>query len=1013
MRSARFNACGESHPPSTTADECDIEPRARWNAQLALMTTNQEELTANSEEPATNNELTTNNEQRITNGRLMLIDGHALVHRAFHAVPPLTTSKGELTNAVFGFSNILIKEIGSLHPTHIIMALDRPAPTFRHVAYAEYKATRPATPQPLTSQFQRVREVAEAMHIPIYELDGFEADDVLGTLALQAEERGLPAIIVTGDLDALQLVSDGVRVLTPGRGITETLLYDTDAVRRRYGLEPAQLPDWKALVGDTSDNIPGVRGIGGKTASELLSKYGTLENLFDHLDEIAEKRRTLLEPAREQALQSKHLARIVRDAPITLRTEDSAFEDVDRAQLIGLFRELEFHSLIPRVQEMLLSGVQQAVRAPGPPGSATQLSIFETDRGNGSGSLRQASLVDAGPAVLVDVHVAPAEIAPTEVARTKADLARLVEELQSAPIFAVDTETTSTDPLRAKLVGLSFAVSGDKAWYVPVGHASGEQLVITDVIDALRPILEDASLQKTGHNLKYDYQVLRRYGVRTQALEFDTMIAAYLANPVRSGLSLTALALARLGIEMTPIESLIGKGRHQITMDLVGIETVAAYAGADAAVTFRLTEILRTELDQRELTKLFQEVEMPLVTVLADMELTGVALDTTVLGAMSSEMTRTIARLTQSIYDHAGFSFNISSTQQLGQLLFQQMKLAKGRRTKTGYSTDSDVLEALRGEHPIVDEILEHRQLLKLKNTYVDALPSLINPETGKIHTDFNQCVAATGRLSSSNPNLQNIPIRGEVGRTIRKAFVPGKQGNVLLAADYSQIELRILASMSGDERLLAAFQSGEDVHRATASAVFGVPVEKVTQDHRRIAKVVNFGIIYGIGEQRLAQETGITRAEAADFIESYNRTYSGVKAFMDRQRGHAVMYGYSETLLGRRRYIPDIHSSHPGVRAAAERAAINMPIQGTAADIIKVAMIRLHRELPERHPGAAMVLQVHDELVFDVPEHELQPVADLVCDAMVEAVTLEVPLEVEMKAGKDWYDMETVSRAG
>jgi DNA polymerase-1 len=938
---------------------------------------------------------------------LMLIDGHSLVHRAYHALPPdMMTSAGELTNAVFGFTSIVLKEIQELRPSHIVMALDRPAPTFRHRQFAEYKATRPSTPPPLTSQFQRVREVAAALHIPIQELDGYEADDVLGTLALQAQQQHMHTTIVTGDLDALQLVSEDVEVLTPGRGISDTTLYDCEAVRRRYGLEPEQLPDWKALVGDKSDNIPGVPGIGPKAASELLAAHGSLEGIFAHLGDLPPRRRELLEPYAEQAMSSRMLARIVRDAPVSLTIEDAAFADVDRSRLMNLFAELEFRSLIDRIQSLMPASAPQPPPVMVDPAEAPlrQLSMFGADGGGGNGARSE------GSTTATPVPLGAAPDTRTRVVHTRADLNDLMRDLREAGTFAVDTETTSTDPLRARLVGLSFAAHRDAAWYVPVGHAEGEQLPITEVLNALRPLLEDPAFAKAGHNLKYDYAVLARHGVGLRDLNFDTMIAAYLVNPQGRGLSLSALALGKLGVEMTPIESLIGKGKSQITMDLVDIPTVARYAGADAGVTLSLMEILRVDLQTRELTDLFVKVEMPLVPVLAEMEMVGIALDTQVLVEMSREMTAVIGDLEGRIYERACDRFNINSTAQLGKVLFQQLNLPSGRRTKTGFSTDSEVLENLRGKHPIVDEILEYRQLLKLKNTYIDTLPTLINPETGRIHTDFNQTVAATGRLSSSNPNLQNIPVRGELGRKIRRAFVPGHPGHVLLAADYSQIELRILASMSGDPRLVTAFTSGEDIHRATAAAVFNVSANEVTPDQRRIAKVVNFGIIYGIGELRLAYETGISRAEAGEFIANYNRTYAGVKSFMDSLRKEAVLYGYVSTMLHRRRYLPEINSNHPGVRAAAERAAINMPIQGTAADIIKLAMIRLHSELRERFPDAKMVLQVHDELVFDVPASDVQPVAALVRDAMEQAIELTVPLEVELKVGTNWYEMEPLA---
>jgi DNA polymerase I len=936
-------------------------------------------------------------------GKLMLIDGHALVHRAFHAIPELSTSSGELTNAVFGFTNIVLKEISELRPTHIVMALDRPGPTFRHQEFAGYKATRPPTPRPLVSQFERVRQVAEAMHIAIYEVDGFEADDVLGTLAVQAESQDIETVIVTGDLDALQLVSRHVTVLTPGRGVAETTLYDETRVRERYGLEPEQLPDWKALVGDKSDNIPGVDGIGAKTASALIAKYGSLEKLYEHLDDLPQRQRDLLEPHHGQALESKHLASIVRNVPINLDISESAWRDLDRSRLISLFGELEFRSLIERVRGMVpLAGAQRPKPAtPASKRSPQQLSIMELgDAGPATGS---GSIVDSG---------AVASGTETRVVRSREQLDQLVRELEAVECFALDCETTNTDPLRAQLVGLSFSTEERRGWYVPVGHVEPDQLPLEVALEALKPMLENERLRKVGHNLKYDLEVLNRHGISLRGMWFDTMVAAYLVNTGGRGLALGDLSLARLGIEMTPIDDLLGKGKHQVTMDRVEVEAVAPYAGADADVTLRLQGILLHELEHRDLRTLFDDVEMKLISVLADMELTGVTLDREVLQGMSAEMSEIIGRLEGEIYGLVGRRFNINSTQQLGQVLFGQLGLKSGRRTKTGRSTDNEVLESLRGEHPIVDAILEYRQLIKLRNTYVDALPLLVNPNTGKIHTDFNQTVAATGRLSSSNPNLQNIPIRGELGRTIRRAFVASGERNVLLAADYSQIELRVLASMSHDERLMQAFLAGEDIHRATASAVFGVPLEAVTADQRRIAKVVNFGIIYGIGELRLAHETGITRQEAAEFIAGYNRTYAGVKVFMDGVKKQAAAIGYVQTLLGRRRYYPDIHSMHPGLRSAAERAAVNMPIQGSAADIIKLAMISLHSKLAEHFPAAKMVLQVHDELVFDVPGDLIDEVGRVVGYEMEHALALDVPVEVEMKVGRDWYDMEPLRTA-
>jgi DNA polymerase-1 len=945
----------------------------------------------------------------IGSNRLMLIDGNSLVHRAFHALPPLSTSGGELTNAVFGFSSMLLKAIDTVHPTHVVMAMDRPSPTFRHEAFAGYKATRPRTPPELSSQFKRVREVAAALNVPICEMDGFEADDVLGTLTREAEQAGVPTVVVTGDLDALQLVSDETHVLTPRQGIAETVEYDPEAVRQRYGIEPEQLPDWKALVGDTSDNIPGVPGIGSKTASKLVASFGALEGIFEHLEDLPPKQAEALRDNREQVFQSRELATIVRDVPVDLSLETSAFVDADRSKLIELFRELEFRTLIDRIQEMIPSPAGQARRT----GPASQLSMFEEPASREAET--QVDQDDRGGVVVtstssvINQNAGSTGRTVTRVVQDEWSLERLVEELGNAPGFALDTETTSTDPLQARLVGLSFSTAPGTAWYVPVGHAEGKQLLLEEVLSRLRPVLAELALRKIGHNLKYEYAVLARAGVALRGADFDTMIAAYLVNPNARGLSLKDLALARLGVEMTPITALIGKGKGQLTMDVVPINDAAAYAGADADMTLRLEGVLAAELRDRELRGLFDNIEMPLVPVLATMEMTGIALDTEVLAEMSRDMTETLGDLEARTYEIAGRPFNINSTAQLGQILFGELKLPAGRRTKTGYSTDSEVLEGLRGKHEIVDLILEYRQLIKLKNTYVDALPGLLDPQDNRVHTDFNQTVAATGRLSSSNPNLQNIPIRGEIGRRIRRAFVPRGPGRVLLAADYSQIELRILAGMSQDSRLLEAFRTGEDVHVATASGVFGVPIDRVTSDQRRIAKVVNFGIIYGIGEARLAHETGITRPEAAEFIANYNATYSGVKSFMDQMRRSAAMYGYVSTMFNRRRYTPEIHARNPGIQQAAERAAINHPIQGTAADIIKIAMIRIQHTLEDCYPDTYMVLQVHDELVFDVPEARLAEIGVLVRDTMESAADLGVPLEVEMKAGPNWYELAPV----
>jgi DNA polymerase-1 len=942
--------------------------------------------------------------------KLLLIDGHALVHRAYHALPELTTSSGELVNAVFGWSSMVLKAFETIKPTHAIVAFDL-GRTFRHEQYEAYKATRPRTPPPLVMQFNRVRQVAQAFHMCIAEVPGFEADDVLGTLARQAEEVGIPSVIVTGDLDTLQLVDDSVSVLTSNRQFGETKLYTPVAIRERYGLSPKQIPDLKGLIGDTTDNIPGIKGIGEKTAAKLLTQYGSLEGIYEHIDEIKGNVGRLLRENREQAFESRRLATIVTNVPVTLDLDRCAVEDFDRTQLLNLFRELEFRSLIPRVQQLYphftehgqgVGTVQQeqlslftppSVPQPAPKAASTATAIHDD--------------IVTGSAVLLEGERGGTVQTQTKIITTKEALTALVAQLTATDRWAFDTETTSTQALEAELVGLSFALMPGCTFYVPVRHEGAEQLPLEYVLETLRPALENPKLRKIGHNLKYDIVVLGNYGIRVEGVYFDTMVAAYLENPTGRSLSLSSLALARLGLEMTPITSLIGRGKQQISMAQVNVRAVAAYAGMDAETALRLADDLEERLSASGLSDLFYTVEMPLVSVLADMERAGVALDIEVLAEMSKELTELLGAIEGRIYERVGHRFNINSTQQLGSVLFNELKLPKRKRTKTGYSTDNEVLEHLRGQHPIIDDILEYRQLIKLKNTYIDALPQLISPRDGRVHTDFNQTGTATGRLSSSNPNLQNIPIRSELGRKIRRAFIPGLPGAVLMTADYSQIELRILAHMSGDPRLIEAFTTGQDIHTATAAAVWNIDPAMVTPEQRRIAKIVNFGIIYGIGDQRLAYETGLSREEAARFIASYNRTYAKVKEFMDAMRRQAMLYGQVSTLLGRIRSVPEIHSDHPGVRQAAERAAINMPVQGTAADIIKIAMVRIAQRLRYQGLRSQMILQVHDELVFEVPRCELPEVAALVRECMEKALELAVPLEVELKIGENWGEMQ------
>ena len=919
--------------------------------------------------------------------KLMLIDGHALVHRAFHALPPdMSTTSGELTNAVFGWTSMVIKAIDDLHPTHIVAAFDCAVPTFRHEQYADYKGTRPKTPRPLAIQFDRVREVARAFHMPIVEQPGYEADDVLGTLAAQAEAQAVPTVIVTGDLDTLQLVDGMVTVLTSKRQLSETILYDVDRVFERFGITPKQLPDLKGLIGDTSDNIPGIRGIGEKTAARLLQDYQSLEAIYEHVDEIKGKVADLLRDGRDQAFRSRELATIVA-APVELDLEAAAFRDIDMPTLIGLFRELEFRSLIPRVQA-LRPGARAAQMTKLPGSDKEQLSLFASEESVSETVEESAEPVSHTGVTIVD---------------SVEKLQELVRNLEVHEEWALAIEAEGRHMVDADLIGISFSWEEGKAYYVPIGHTAGEQLDAEMALQALAAPLENPSIRKIGHDLKQALLVFGSHGVGVQGLYFDTMLGSYLENASARMLALDSLAAQHLGIEIMTLESLTGKGVKKLPLRDLAIPDLANYSGMLADIIRRLEVPLHERLKYRKLLDLLNLLEMPLVQVLADMERNGVSLDCELLIEMSRELSATLAGIEQRIYDTVGHPFNINSPPQLGEVLFNELKLKKSRRTKTGYSTDNEVLEKLRGENLVVDEILEFRQLIKLKSTYIDALPVLLSARDGKLHAEFNQAIAATGRLSSSNPNLQNIPIRTEIGHRIRRAFVPSNPGSVIMAADYSQIELRVLAHMSGDPRLTEAFLEGQDIHVVTAAAVYGVPPEEVTPDNRRVAKVVNFGIAYGIGEQRLAYETGLTREEAAAFIAGSRQTYAGVTEFMDSIRSHAQLYGQVSTLLGRIRTLPEIHSTNPGLRQGAERAAINMPVQGTAADIIKQAMIDIWREMRNLEVQSTMVLQVHDELVFEVPEVEIDAMALLVRDRMAGAMKLSVPLAVDVNVGPNW----------
>jgi DNA polymerase-1 len=907
---------------------------------------------------------------------LVLFDGNAIIHRAYHAFgatryrqeKPLTVSRtGEVVSAVYGFAMMLLKVLNDLKPTHIAIAFDKKGKTFRHEMFGEYKAQRPPMPDELVGQLERVKQLVAAFRIPLYEIDKYEADDVLGTLSRQASRQGVETVIVTGDADTMQLVSPAVKVLYPkaGKGFSDTVLFDEAAVTEKYGIGPEHIADLKALEGDPSDNIPGVRGVGGKTAVKLIRQFGALEDIYRHIDEITPPRvRELLQQHEEMARRSKELATIVTDTPVTLDLEKSRAGQYDRQQASDFFRELEFYSLIPR-----LPGVDGAP--------------FQSD-------------VQAGPSQ-VDYRI---------VATSEA-LDELADRLAGTGKFAFDTETSGLNPMLDRLVGISLSVEPGTAYYIPVGHVvldEIQQLPLEQVVQRLQPVFGDGKLKKLAHNGKFDMIALGQGGLEVRGFSFDTMIAAHLLGEKSVGLK--ALAFSRLGIEMTPITSLIGTGARQIEMSQVDIKTAAAYSGADADMTFRLADIFEKQLTEQGLKKLFDEVEMPLVPVLLAMERNGVALDTAILKEMSGNLGEQIKELETRIYSQADGEFNINSPAQLGKVLFEKLHIPTTRKGKGKYSTEASVLEELRPAFPIVGDILEYRQLTKIKSTYIDTLPALVNPNTGRIHTSFNQARTSTGRLSSSDPNMQNIPVRGELGGQVRQAFI-APDGSQLLCCDYSQIDLRVLAHLSRDENLVRAFKRDEDIHAATAALLFGVEKDKITHDQRRFAKTVNFGVIYGMSDYGLEQATEFSREEAGKFIKAYFEKYPGVRRYLDETKEKARNSGYVETLLGRRRYIPDINSANRQVRESAERMAINMPVQGTSADIIKVAMINLCREMADKKLKSKMLLQVHDELIFEVPDGETDAMRRLVPAVMDSAVALSVPLKVDTKTGRNWGEVK------
>ncbi len=911
---------------------------------------------------------------------LLLVDGHNLVYRAFHAMPALSNSRGEMTNAAYGFTSMLFKALNDTTPTYAIAAFDLPGPTFRHEKFAEYKAQRSRAPAELSAQFPWAREVVEALGIPIVEVPSFEADDVIGTLARKAEAAGLDVIILTGDLDTLQLVTEHIRVYASRRGISETIIYDLEKVRERYGFEPPLVVDFKALQGDASDNIPGVPGIGEKTAMSLVQQYGPLENVLAAVPSMPEGRvRRALEQHMEQARLSKWTATIVVDVDVDLPLEKARLFHYDETEVRELFDRLEFRSLLPR-----LPG--RTPDADTPP-STIESRAEETPVGD---------LKDPATDIVVvlDAHEA-----------TDA-----VERIRAAGSFAVRS-VLEGNPRTGELIGLAIAPAGtDTAYYLPVWHSTlVERNADAAAVSAFENLLADASIPKRGYDLKREVLAWRRRGIAVRGLTFDAMLAAYLTNARLKVPTLPVLAHDLCALRVDAEESLLGSGRSRRGVTDIPVEEAAAYYGVWIGLIDPVGAVLTQHMERANATRLHDEMELPLVPILAAMEVEGVAVDCDLLGSISAEMHTRITEIETEIQDTAGYTFNPGSTQQLGRFLYDDLGLASGRKTKTGRSTDADTLESLRGEHLVVDLILEWRQLTKLKSTYVDALPLLCTADS-RVHTSFNQAVATTGRLSSSDPNLQNIPVRTQWGQRIRRAF-HADTGQQLVSADYSQVELRVLAHVTGEPELIAAFQRGEDIHRRTAAEVYSVAPEDVTADMRRIAKVVNFGVVYGLSDFGLARDTGMSREDAHAFIDAYFTNFPAVTAYLEQVRNHAREYGWVETFIGRRRYIADIRAANRQLRFAAERMAVNMPIQGGAADIMKQAMILVDTALRDAGLRSRMLLQVHDELLLEAPAEEIDTLIPLLRERMGAAEALKVPLEVDVKVGDNWGDMTPVAR--
>lgn len=931
--------------------------------------------------------------------KLFLIDAYALIFRAYYAFikNPRINSKGLNTSAIFGFTNTLFDLMKKERPSHLAVVFDV-GETFRHQVYKEYKANRQETPEAIRIAVPYIHKLMEALKIPCLWKEGYEADDVIGTLAKKAEKEGYTTYMMTSDKDYAQLVSENIFVFKPASRGNDIEIWDVDSVKEKFAVKnPSQVIDLLGMMGDSVDNIPGIPGVGEKTAKQFIKEYGSIENLFAHSHELKGKMREKVEANKEMGILSKKLATIETNVPIEFNYESLTVEKPDIEEVIKIFEDLEFRNMISNFQKTynIISENEKE----------TQTLASSKTKANGQRSLFDLS--DQEPEINESSHWKTIENTDHlyQLMETNMSIKLLVDKLLKQKIVSFDTETTSTNSMVAELVGISFSYEKAKGYYIPFNPKEKEKS--QKFIELLRPFFENENILKVGQNLKYDCKVLRKYDIEVKGTLFDTMIAHYLINPDARH-SMDILAETELNYKPVSIESLIGKkGKNQKLFSSVPIEEQKEYAVEDSDITLQLKDKFKPQLTQDNLEKLFDKIEMPLMKVLVDMEWEGINLDIIALNNMSKELVEELIHLETEIYSLAGEKFNISSPKQLGDIIFDKLKLGnKPKKTKTGqYATGEDVLLKLAHKHKIIDLLLEYRQLQKLKSTYVDALPNEVNPQTGRVHTTFAQTVAATGRLASNNPNLQNIPIRTERGQEVRKAFIAKDKNHKIISADYSQIELRIIAAMSKDPAMIASFNHGEDFHKATASKVFHIPMGQVTREQRSQAKTVNFGIIYGVSAFGLSEQTGLSRSESKSLIDAYYEAYPVLKEYIAEQVQTARKNGYVETLLGRRRYLPDIHSGNSVVRSHAERNAVNAPIQGTAADIIKIAMIQIHELLNERKYRTKLLLQVHDELVFDAPDEEIKEVSALIKNTMENSVKIEVPLIVDIGVGPNWLD--------